>query len=64
MFAIEPYRATRYVVEVKEDATTMSWQPCRVIGIDASLDEPKYIVEIAQAGEFFIDRADVIRKVP
>ncbi len=64
MFALPaPYSATRHTVIVRGDKTIIEWQPCRVIGVDASGDEPKYIVEIrSKDGSFCIDKADVIRK--
>jgi hypothetical protein len=41
----------------------MTWEDCRVIGIDASADEPSYIVEIRAAdGSFYLERADLIRR--
>lgn len=64
-FAITPYAASRYVVQVKGGETRMNWQPCTVVGIDGSGDEPAYIVEVRSAkGEFYIERAGLIRKVP
>lgn len=64
MFAIPaPYSATRHTVVMRGGKTIIEWQPCRVIGVDASGDESKYIVEIRGSdGSFFIDKADVIRK--
>lgn len=63
MFAVTPFTATRHAVVMKGDRTTEEWQPCRVVGIDASGEEPKYLVEIrTKAGEFYLDRADLIRK--
>lgn len=65
VFAITPYAASRYVVRVKDGETTMNWQPCTVVGIDSSGDEPAYIVEVRSAkGEFYIDRTGLIRKCP
>lgn len=40
-----------------------SWAPCRVIGIDASDGEPRYLVEIRNAdGTFYLEKVDLIRK--
>ncbi|MGO4637229.1 hypothetical protein AB4Z43_02195 [Mesorhizobium sp. 2RAF45] len=65
MFSITPYAASRYVVQIKDGETRMNWQPCQVIGVDSSGDEPSYLVEVRSAnGEFHLDRADVIRKCP
>ncbi|MBX5239514.1 hypothetical protein [Rhizobium sp. NLR22b] len=63
MFAITPFQATRYAVVIKGDRTAQEWQPCRVVGVDASGEEPKYIVEIRSAdGSSYLDKADLIRK--
>ncbi len=42
----------------------MKWTPCRIVGIDARDLQPKYIVEVAEAGEFFLTTVDLIRKAP
>lgn len=63
MFAVTPYAATRHTVTMKARRTIEEWQQCRVIGIDASGDEPRYVVEIlSQDGSFYLDRADLVRK--
>lgn len=65
MFSVTPYRATRYAVTMKGGDTLQEWQPCTVVGIDASRDEPYYLVEMRSSdGEFYLDRADLIRKQP
>jgi hypothetical protein len=64
LFALpNPYIATRHTVVTRGGKTLEEWQPCRVIGIDASGDEPRYVVEIrAKDGSFYLDKADLIRK--
>ncbi|MDL2409967.1 hypothetical protein PY650_30995 [Rhizobium calliandrae] len=64
MFAIPtPYTANRHTVVSRSGKTFEEWQPCRVVGIDAGGDEPKYIVEIrSKDGSFYLDKADLIRK--
>jgi hypothetical protein len=63
MFAVTPYSALRYVARLAGDTTTMKWEPCRVIGVDASKDDPQYIVEIrSAAGDFYLESVDSIRK--
>ena len=65
MFAVQPYSAKQYVARVKDGHTTMAWEPCQVIGIDASRDEPEYLVEVRSGdGEFYLERASLIRKCP
>lgn len=63
MFSITPFSALRYVVRIKGGATAMTWEPCRVVAIDASSDEPKYIVEVRDAsGDLYLEKVDLIRK--
>jgi len=43
--------------------TREEWLPCRVIGVDATDLAPKFIVEVrTEDGEYYVDRADLIRK--
>lgn len=61
MFSITPYNASAHIC----GTPNQEWTPCRVIGIDASGDEPCYVVEVrTSGGAFYIDRADIIRKPP
>ncbi len=61
MFSITPFTATRHAIVRKGKTTTEEWQSCRVIGIDATGDEPRYIVEMrAKDGSFYLDKADLI----
>ena len=63
MFAITPYPARRYVVRAGAGSTNMAWEACQVVGIDASRDDVYYLVEVRNAdGEFYLERADLIRK--
>ncbi|MDN2582366.1 hypothetical protein [Aquibium sp. ELW1220] len=63
MFAIDPYTATHHAVHLSGGQTIETWQLCRVVGIDATGADPKYLVEIRGSdGSFYIDRADLIRK--
>lgn len=66
MFAVTPFAAMRQIFTMNDaggmDAT---WKPCRVIGIDASGDEPTYLVEVRDSdGSFYIAKEDTIRKCP
>lgn len=64
-FAVTPYAASRYVVKIKDGNTTMNWQPCTVVGIDSSGEEPVYLAEVrSPKGEFYLERVDLIRKCP
>ncbi|MEX0406912.1 hypothetical protein ABGN05_14705 [Aquibium sp. LZ166] len=64
MFAVTPYSALRHVISMKDGKTVESWEQCRVVGIDATKDEPQYLVEIFTKGSSYVDRADMIRKEP
>jgi len=60
MFAVPAYQALRLTKFVGKPE---SWQPCHVVGIDASDQEPRYLIEIRNAdGTFCLDRVDLIRK--
>lgn len=64
MFAVQPYPALHEVARVNANGTTtIKREPCRVVGIDASGAEPRYVVEIrARSGDHYLDFADTIRK--
>ena len=65
MFSIQPFEAEAHDFDNDDGKLTDIWHPCRVIGIDASSEEPTYIVETRSArGEFSLARADIIRKLP
>jgi len=64
MFAVTPFPALRMVsTRTPSGGSSVTWQPCRVVGIAASGDEPMYLIEIRGAdGGFYLDRAEMIRK--
>jgi hypothetical protein len=61
MFQVTPFSAMR---NIHTTNGAMKWTPCRIVGIDARDLQPKYIVEVAEAGEFFLTTVDLIRKAP
>lgn len=65
MFAVTPYAALREVAKVNATgrATTIRREPCRVVGIDTTGAEPRYVIEVrARSGDFYLEYADTIRK--
>lgn len=64
MFSVQPFEAKRHAVYMDGGKTIEKWEACTVIGVDATRDEPKYIVEVRDGhGACYVDRADLIRKV-
>lgn len=65
MFAVTPYAALHEVARVNPatGTTTIRREHCRVVGIDASSEEPQFIVEVrAASGDFYLTKVDRIRK--
>lgn len=59
MFAVTPYIAKCLIFSKAGE----EWKPCRVIGIDASGDDPQYIVErYDRTGAAFLEKVEMIRK--
>jgi len=66
MFNITPYAAQFYHLVATADGTLRDkWTNCQVIGIDATNDDVRYIVEMRDSdGSFSLERAEIIRKLP
>jgi hypothetical protein len=63
MFPVTPYAGRYYAVKTKDDKTTMRWDPCRVVGIDATGEEPQFVIEIRSSdGSYYLDKVDLTRR--
>lgn len=66
MFNVTPYTAEYHsLVANAEGKLRDQWTRCQIVGIDATQDTIRYIIEVRDDdGTFGLERADTIRKLP